>query len=1031
LQGSNPITVTAVFTFTGGTLAGSGLPDTLTIGAGATAFGGEVINNRTVRNLGSWSFLADNFIGLQNAVVVDNQGSLTFGDGTVYDYGGSGGRVLSNGGSLVKSSGSGSLNINVVFDNHGTVQLDSGSLRLVNSGSDTGSYAVPSGTALQFLGGTRVLNAGAVLGGAGDVNVTGSALTLSGTYAITGTTTINGGIAHFETAAGAVTFPTLTLSSGTLDGRNALTVARAFTFTGGTLAGSGLTDTFTIAASATAYDGELIVNRTVHNLGSWSFPANSFTGLQNAVVWDNQGSLTFGDGTVYDYGGSGSRLLNNAGNLVKSSGSGNLNINVPFDNHATVQLNSGGFGFSSFRQLSGQLALNGGILSGNSIIFDGGLLTGTGTVNGNVVNNGALVSPGASAGALTIAGNYQQGLAGTLHIELGGTVPAITFDVLNVTNQATLSGTLDVALINGFTPTRADSFPVLTFGSHSGQFAIVNNPISATHPVTYADHSVVLGVVPPTFVLPGDGRLSGISLVSNANRAQTLGLAYDVIGRQTGLRNSGYSTYTLAYAYDAAGRLATRTTSEGHTPNYSYAYDAAGQITHIAMSNTTATTMLLQLDYTYDAAGNITGITSSRDGAMTYSYDALNRVTGISSPGFNTTYAYDAVGNRTSANGVTFNYDAAGRLSSSSDGASYTYDAAGNLLTRTRNGQTDTFQWTGQGRLARITYADSTFSVYAYDAAGRRIRQRRRDGTLTYYTYIGSNLAQELDASGNVIASYTYDGLDRPISMWRRDAGPSGQTYFYLLDHLGDVLDLVDENGVTAATYRYDPWGNVISSTGSITNPLRFAAREWDEDSRLYYDRARYYDPIAGRFISRDRLGINGGLNHYAYVGNNPVRFGDPLGLLTDTQCQVIQNMLEFEQEHGTWETARKFSNTPGFYDEQTPMGDVFDNGDTDTPYGVVDLDWFTDILAFGGGGSPIEEAFGIPNASADIMYYWGKTIWNLTRDSTGQGAGAAPYEDYKETRALELLNSYIDTYAELFPDSFMETACPLKCMGE
>ncbi|HTP06743.1 MAG TPA: RHS repeat-associated core domain-containing protein, partial [Anaerolineae bacterium] len=864
-----------------------------------------------------------------------------------------------------------------------------------------------------------------------DVYVPGSTLTLSGTYAITGTTTINGGTAHFETAAGAVTFPTLTISSGILDGHNALTVARAFTFTGGSLSGNGPADTFTIAASATAYDGEFISNRTIHNLGQWTFPANSFIGLQNAVLLDNQGSLIFGDGTVYDYGGAGTRVLNNAGSLVKSSGSGTLTIYVPFDNHNTVQLNSGGFNLSSFRQTAGQLLLNGGLLSGNSLIFDGGLLTGPGTVNGDVVNNGALVSPDASAGALTIVGSYQQGPAGTLHIQLGGTVPAINFDVLNVTNLATLSGTLDVALLNGFTPTRAASFPILTFGSRSGQFATVNNPLSATHPITYADHSVVLGAVPPSFMMPGDGRLSGLSLASNANLAQTLGMAYDVLGRQTSLRSSGYTTYTLAYAYDVASRLIGRTTNEGRAPNYHYAYDAAGQISHLTISNTVATTTLLQLDYTYDAAGNIVGITSSRDGATTYVYDVLNRVADINSPGFNTTYAYDAAGNRTSANGVTFNYDAAGRLSSSSDGASYTYDAAGNLLTRRRNNQTDTFQWTGQGRLARITYADGTFSEYTYDAAGRRIRQRRRDGSLTYYTYLGSNLAQELDASGAALASYTYDGLDRPVSMWRRDAAPNGQTYFYLLDDLGDVLGLVDENGTMAATYRYDPWGNVINSTGSIANPLRFEAREWDEDSGLYFDRARYYDPIVGRFISRDRLGINGGLNHYAYVGNNPIRFRDPLGLLTDTQCQTLYNMLEFEKEHGTWETARKFSNTPGFYNGQTPMGDEFDNGNTDTPYGVVDLDWFTDILAFGGGGSAIDEAVGLPNIGADMVYFWGKTIWNLVRRSTGQGAGAAPYEDYKETRALELLNDYIDTYAELFPASFMETACQQKCMGE
>ena len=341
-----------------------------------------------------------------------------------------------------------------------------------------------------------------------------------------------------------------------------------------------------------------------------------------------------------------------------------------------------------------------------------------------------------------------------------------------------------------------------------------------------------MGLPLPDFVLPGDGRLSGVSLTSNDNRAQTLGLTHDAIGRLTALRSAGYSTLHLAYTHDTAEPPCPTQASAGSVPAYSYAYDAADQITRIAISNTNATSALLTLDYAYDAVGNIIGITSSRDGAASYTYDALNRLTGVSSPGFNAIYGYDAAGNRTSADGVTFTYDGGGRLVSSSDGASYTYDVAGNLLTRTRGGQTDTFVWDGLGRLTRIDYADGTFSEYRYDSAGRRISKRGRDGTTIYYTYLGPNLAQELDANGVVIASYTYDGLDRPISMYR-----NGQTYFYLLDHLGSVLGLVDESGMMTATYRYDPWGNVISSTGSVTNPLRFTAREWDEESRLYFYR--------------------------------------------------------------------------------------------------------------------------------------------------------------------------------------------------
>jgi RHS repeat-associated protein len=430
-------------------------------------------------------------------------------------------------------------------------------------------------------------------------------------------------------------------------------------------------------------------------------------------------------------------------------------------------------------------------------------------------------------------------------------------------------------------------------------FAQVTNPLSATHPVDYRSTEAALGLPLPGFVLPGDGRLSGVSLTSNNNRAQTLGLTHDAIGRLTALRSAGYTTYTLAYAYDAASRITARQAGAGSAPASSYAYDAAGQLARIAISDTNALTLLLRLDYAYDAAGNITGITSSRDGAAIYTYDALNRLTGVSSPGLNASYGYDAAGNRTSVDGVAFTYDAGGRLASSSDGASYTYDAAGNLLSRTRTGQTDTFVWDGLGKLTRINYADSSFSEYRYDFAGRRISKRGRDGTTIYYTYLGPNLAQELDANGVVIASYTYDGLDRPVSMYR-----NGLTYFYLLDHLGSVLGLVDENGVVAATYRYDPWGNVISSTGGLANSLRFTAREWDEESGLYFYRARYYDPQVGRFISRDPIGVRGGMNLYAYVANRPVNLRDPSGLLIDELLDYLFSDSRAEEAKGVVDRA-------------------------------------------------------------------------------------------------------------------------------
>lgn len=380
----------------------------------------------------------------------------------------------------------------------------------------------------------------------------------------------------------------------------------------------------------------------------------------------------------------------------------------------------------------------------------------------------------------------------------------------------------------------------------------------------------------PWLGTPFDGRLSALRVRSNDNTPQEERYVYDRLGRLTDLHAAGHAAYSAVYTYDAAGRLLERAPAASPTAGLplttNYSYDDAGYVTGIDIDGPDGP--LWSQTYTYDDAGNVVALNSSRDGAIAYTYDALNRLTGVQGGGLDLTYAYDAAGNRTRAGGVTFSYDAAGRLASSSDGATYTYDAAGNLATKTANGQTTAYTWDGRGLLARIDYPDGAFSSYQYDDAGRRIARRLPDGTAVYYVYAGDLLVQELDENGDILASYTYDGLDRPLSMWR-----NGQTYFYVLDHLGSVMGLVDAAGDLVASYQYDPWGNHVATTGSVQNPLRFTGREFDEESGLYYLRFRYYDPAAGRFISRDPLGIQGGMNPYVYAHNNGLLWSDPYGL--------------------------------------------------------------------------------------------------------------------------------------------------------
>ena len=83
----------------------------------------------------------------------------------------------------------------------------------------------------------------------------------------------------------------------------------------------------------------------------------------------------------------------------------------------------------------------------------------------------------------------------------------------------------------------------------------------------------------------------------------------------------------------------------------------------------------------------------------------------------------------------------------------------------------------------------------------------------------------------------------------------------------------------TRTKYTYDSFGKLTASSGSLVNSFQYTARESDTETGLYYYRARYYDPTAGRFVSEDPIGFYGGdTNLYRYVWNSPTRFADPIG---------------------------------------------------------------------------------------------------------------------------------------------------------
>jgi RHS repeat-associated protein len=157
---------------------------------------------------------------------------------------------------------------------------------------------------------------------------------------------------------------------------------------------------------------------------------------------------------------------------------------------------------------------------------------------------------------------------------------------------------------------------------------------------------------------------------------------------------------------------------------------------------------------------------------------------------------------------------------------------------------------------------------------GRRIAKSFGD-VVNWYVYDGNAIIAAYNSSGTVTARYAHGlNIDEPLAVQRRSV-----TSYYHADGLGSIVALTNAAGSIVQTYSYDSFGNITPS-GGINQPFTYTAREYDYETGLYYYRARYYDPKAGRFITKDPISFAGGdVNLYGYVRNNPINRLDPLGL--------------------------------------------------------------------------------------------------------------------------------------------------------
>jgi RHS repeat-associated protein len=405
--------------------------------------------------------------------------------------------------------------------------------------------------------------------------------------------------------------------------------------------------------------------------------------------------------------------------------------------------------------------------------------------------------------------------------------------------------------------------------------------------------------------------------------------AYDAAGDRTLMAhvpNSGGPEEVTQYIYDALNRITDVTDPSGGITRYTYdavgnqtsivrpngttttlSYNNRNRVTAITHRNTVGTTLASEV-YTLDAAGNRTGESHADGSRVEYSYDTTGKVTSerhfdagnIITQSVN--YTYDAVGNLVGRTGTlgtaSFTYNANNQLVSG-DGITYAYDDAGNLLSETDSTSGVTrYTHDARGRLVTFQPPTGAPTTYTYDFLGTRQSKSGPGGTVHFLVDRNnatgfSQVVRESDITGTTLRSYVYGA-----QLLSQNEG--GALSYYHTDSLGSVRLLTNAAGATTDTYGYSAYGQLLTQSGTSTNPYRFAGEQQDAESSLYYLRARYYNPVIGRFLSRDPFAGDEenplSLHKYLYAHGNPVNLRDPSGLTTLIEQQVTQFIANVTQ---------------------------------------------------------------------------------------------------------------------------------------
>lgn len=389
---------------------------------------------------------------------------------------------------------------------------------------------------------------------------------------------------------------------------------------------------------------------------------------------------------------------------------------------------------------------------------------------------------------------------------------------------------------------------------------------------------------------------------------------YDILGRRSRIFND--DGLEVRYGYDALNRISR--IHYGNGVETAYTYDGDGNVR--TLETRAGENVLISLAYRYDGNGNRTakagtqaalgGITSEITAGnnaldLSYAYDVRGQLLEERRNGASVCYAYDKAGNRirkTDAQGETrYLYNEKNQLveeESPADRKQFSYDRQGGIIEEKNAAGIRLFSYNSRHQQTRVETETGNVQENRYDAEGLRF-ELLENGRRTSFVYHNGELLQE---EGREEQGTSYH-LGAGMEAFRRGQELS----YYQRDEQLSTVFVTDGQGEIRNSYQYDAFGIPLETTEQLNNRIRYTGQQYDDVTGQYYLRARYYNPVAGRFMQED-VYQGDGLNLYAYCGNNPVVYDDPSGYKRKA-CPPQGKISESVDESGTPSTTDRIRN--------------------------------------------------------------------------------------------------------------------------